>query len=176
MSELLVGQPNIDVDNEAEGESKNVLNRRQFLNITFGAVTGVSAVAIGLPAVHYLNGHTVSASTGKWVEAAQLSALDPQQVNRVTYRIRAKDAWRDIEREGVLYAYSEDSGASYVVLDATCSHLGCVVRWKPAENHFACPCHAGHFTREGAVIDGPAPHALVQLPSRIENDALWVQI
>ncbi|MFN3333502.1 MAG: ubiquinol-cytochrome c reductase iron-sulfur subunit, partial [Caldilinea sp.] len=171
MSELLVGQPNIDVDNEAEGESKNVLNRRQFLNITFGAVTGVSAVAIGLPAVHYLNGHTVSASAGKWVEAAQLSALDSQQVNRVTYRIRAKDAWRDIEREGVLYAYSEDSGASYVVLDATCSHLGCVVRWKPAENHFACPCHAGHFTREGAVIDGPAPHALVQLPSRIENAA-----
>lgn len=176
MSEPLVGQPNIDVDNEAEGESKNVLNRRQFLNVTFGAVTGVSAIAIGLPAVRYLNGHTVSASAGKWVEAAQLSALDPQQVNRVTYRIRAKDAWRDIEREGVLYAYSEDSGASYVVLDATCSHLGCVVRWKPAENHFACPCHAGHFTREGAVIDGPAPHALAQLPSRIENGALWVQI
>lgn len=176
MNELSVGQPNIDADTEAKGQDENALNRRQFLNVTFWAATGVSAAAIGLPAVQYLNGHTVSASGGKWVEVGKLSALDSQGVNRVTYRMRAKDAWRDIEREGVLYAYSEDAGLSYVVLDATCTHLGCVVRWKPEDDHFACPCHAGHFTRQGAVIDGPAPHALAQLPSRIEDGALWVQI
>lgn len=176
MDELSVGQPHLDANIETKGQSENAPNRRQFLTTTFWAATGVSAAAIGLPAVQYLHGRPAATSAGKWVEVSELSALDAQQVNRITYRLRVKDAWRDTEREGVLYAYSEDAGASYVVLDATCSHLGCVVRWKPETNHFACPCHAGHFTREGAVIEGPAPRSLTQLSSRIENGALWVQI
>lgn len=163
-------------DDQHDAWDEKVLSRRRFMNITFWAATGISVAAIGLPATQYLAGHAVAKDGGKWVELGALIALKPDAVNRVTYTVRAKDAWRDIERVGVLYAYSEDGGQSYVVLDGTCSHLGCIVHWKAEEELFACPCHAGHFTRHGEVIAGPAPRALTQLPAKVENGVLWVQV
>lgn len=163
-------------DEQHDAWDEQVLSRRRFMHITFWAATSVSVAAIGLPATQYLAGHAAAKDGGKWVELGALTAFKPDAVNRVTYTVRAKDAWRTIERVGVLYAYSEDGGQSYVILDGTCSHLGCVVHWKADENHFACPCHAGHFTRRGEVISGPAPHALTQMPAKIENGILWVQV
>lgn len=175
-------QSAIDASSGVTGDTQHndwdekVLSRRRFMNITFWAATGVSVAAVGLPATQYLAGRAAAEDGGKWVEVGALTAFDPETVNRVTYTVRAKDAWRDVERVGVLYVYSEDAGQSYVVLDGTCSHLGCIVHWKAEENHFACPCHAGHFTRQGEVISGPPPRALSQAPAKIENGVLWVQV
>ncbi len=164
-------------NNEQHGAwDEKALSRRRFMNITFWAATGISVAAIGLPATQYLAGRAAAEDGGNWVEVGVLTAFDPEIVNRVTYTVRAKDAWRDVERVGVLYAYSEDAGQSYVVLDGTCSHLGCIVHWKSEENHFACPCHAGHFTRQGEVMAGPPPRALSQVPAKIEDGVLWVQV
>lgn len=48
-----------------------------------------------------------------------------------------------------------------------CTHLGCHVRWNPAESSFDCPCHGSRFDRDGDVITGPAVRALepVELPA-----------
>ncbi len=39
-------------------------------------------------------------------------------------------------------------------INATCTHLGCLV--KQASTGFACPCHGSRFTTTGAVANGPA--------------------
>jgi cytochrome b6-f complex iron-sulfur subunit len=39
-------------------------------------------------------------------------------------------------------------------INATCTHLGCLV--KQASAGFACPCHGSQFAPNGAVTQGPA--------------------
>lgn len=37
-----------------------------------------------------------------------------------------------------------------------CPHLGCALKWNPAEHTWDCPCHGSRFTRDGKLIDNPA--------------------
>lgn len=57
-------------------------------------------------------------------------------------------------------AYRDDGGSLHC-LSATCTHLGCEVRFNPAERSWDCPCHASRFDAvDGRVLDGPAVHRL----------------
>ena len=55
--------------------------------------------------------------------------------------------------------HRDDAGALHMV-SATCTHLGCLVRWNTAERTWDCPCHGSRFTVDGAVIGGPAEEPL----------------
>lgn len=37
-----------------------------------------------------------------------------------------------------------------------CPHLGCALKWNPAEHTWDCPCHGSRFTYDGKLIDNPA--------------------
>ncbi len=37
-----------------------------------------------------------------------------------------------------------------------CPHLGCALKWNPAEHSWDCPCHGSRFTENGKLIDNPA--------------------
>lgn len=37
-----------------------------------------------------------------------------------------------------------------------CPHLGCVIKWNPAEHSWDCPCHGSRFDEGGKLLDGPA--------------------
>lgn len=37
-----------------------------------------------------------------------------------------------------------------------CSHLGCALRWNPAEHSWDCPCHGSRFQANGKLLDTPA--------------------
>jgi glycine/D-amino acid oxidase-like deaminating enzyme/nitrite reductase/ring-hydroxylating ferredoxin subunit len=54
-----------------------------------------------------------------------------------------------------LAAYRDEQGLLHEYL-AKCPHLGCIVRWNPAETTWDCPCHGSRFDPYGKVINGPA--------------------
>jgi Rieske Fe-S protein len=65
-------------------------------------------------------------------------------------RVKKIAAFRD--RNGKLHKFSP-----------VCPHLGCHVRWNPAESTWDCPCHGSRFKPSGEVIAGPAEEALSPL-------------
>lgn len=52
-------------------------------------------------------------------------------------------------------AYRDEHGLMHLV-SATCTHLGCAVRWNNVEKTWDCPCHGSRFSVSGEVINGPA--------------------
>ena len=37
-----------------------------------------------------------------------------------------------------------------------CPHLGCALKWNPAERSWDCPCHGSRFDADGNLLNGPA--------------------
>jgi Rieske Fe-S protein len=70
---------------------------------------------------------------------------------------------------------THDRGGQLRVLSAICTHLGCVVPWKPELRQYACPCHRAFYAPDGERISGPQPRGLDPLPIKIENGTLYVK-
>jgi glycine/D-amino acid oxidase-like deaminating enzyme/nitrite reductase/ring-hydroxylating ferredoxin subunit len=57
--------------------------------------------------------------------------------------------------------YRDEDGTLHA-LSATCTHLGCTVRFNDAERAWECPCHGSRFAVDGTVLQGPANRPLDQ--------------
>lgn len=55
--------------------------------------------------------------------------------------------------------FRDEAGALHAV-SSVCTHLGCGVKFNPAERSWDCPCHGSRFSTDGNVLDGPAIVAL----------------
>lgn len=61
-------------------------------------------------------------------------------------------------------AYRDADGKLHLV-KATCTHLGCGVRWNDAERTWDCPCHGSRYSYDGNVLNGPTVKPLDTLDS-----------
>ncbi len=58
---------------------------------------------------------------------------------------------------------------------AICTHLGCINEWDERRQFILCPCHDGRFNAiNGAVISGPPPTPLPELPVVVEDGVVYV--
>jgi len=51
--------------------------------------------------------------------------------------------------------YKDEEGNEYIV-DVTCTHMGCELKWHQMEKSWDCPCHGSRFDYKGNVLEGPA--------------------
>jgi len=66
-------------------------------------------------------------------------------------------------------------GDQYRAFDKKCTHLGCLVEWKPKDRVFWCPCHNGVFDATGAVISGAPPRPLPKLTVEVAEGKVYVR-
>lgn len=53
---------------------------------------------------------------------------------------------------------------------ATCTHLGCEVKYESEKGQWLCPCHGSIYDSEGRPISGPAPKALSRIAVELKPD------
>ena len=62
----------------------------------------------------------------------------------------------------------------FIALSKVCTHLGCLVEYEKAKKRLLCPCHAGVYTLEGAVVSGPPPKPLQKFPLKVEGEDIVI--
>jgi menaquinol-cytochrome c reductase iron-sulfur subunit len=104
---------------------------------------------------------------GRWLRAGALADLTPNVPLPKVLSISRTDGWyRERARETVFLVW--DGRTTVHALSATCTHLGCQVRWDAASTRFRCPCHGGVFAADGSVVEGPPPRPLDRVEARID--------
>jgi cytochrome b6-f complex iron-sulfur subunit len=150
--------------------SLSLRNRRQFLHYLVGTAAGT--VALGFLFPHR--------SQGLEATLEELCAAFPLNSRYDNYLpgVQAKDtSGQPISVKAVLTTAKvgehlpvkglSDPAISYLVITEgpkiatygikpVCTHLGCTVEWKAAQNRFVCPCHGSQYDAQGQVVHGPA--------------------
>lgn len=67
-----------------------------------------------------------------------------------------KGEGKPIKIKGKRYGAYRDYDDKLYILDITCTHLGCELKFNSSEKTWDCPCHASRFDYKGNVIEGPA--------------------
>jgi Rieske Fe-S protein len=135
-----------------------------FVNSAVAVIGGALTTVLGAFALRPPR----AAAGERWVRAAALDDLTPNTpVPRVLVLSRANGWYRERARETVFVVWDGDK--SLHALSATCTHLGCQVRWDPKATNFRCPCHGGVFDASGNVVAGPPPRPLDRIEARLDD-------
>jgi menaquinol-cytochrome c reductase iron-sulfur subunit len=148
-------------------------SRRRFL----GSLTsGILSVIGGILAV--IGGGAVLSSTARrqdeWLAVSALHDLPDNEPTPVTMSVMRMDGYRQaLERRTIFLVKTGESEVA--ALNATCTHLGCLVAWDAQGQVFKCPCHGGVYDKGGTVMDGPPPEPLAKVAARVEGDRVFIQ-
>ena len=91
-----------------------------------------------------------------------LHDLPDNEPTPVMLSVMRMDGYREALEQRTIFLVK--TGESEVAaLNATCTHLGCLVAWDMQAQVFKCPCHGGIYDRTGAVKEGPPPEPLAKI-------------
>src|SRR5207302_2070055 len=93
---------------------------------------------------------TLVADGASWVDVAALEDLPVGTARRFS---TASFEGFVVNRDGVVEA-----------LSATCTHLGCILRFNPGAARLDCPCHRAAFGLDGTLLFKELPESPPPLP------------
>jgi menaquinol-cytochrome c reductase iron-sulfur subunit len=150
------------------------VTRRGFFGWALGLGAGIVALVAGVPQVWALLAAPRSATPNQFVDVGKVADLPTGEPIGLTFVGESTDAFNVAQLPHNVWAV-RDASDSVTVFSPVCTHLGCQVAWDAGAQRFVCPCHNSVFTKDGAVVSGPAPRALDTLPIKIKDGVLSVQ-
>jgi menaquinol-cytochrome c reductase iron-sulfur subunit len=153
--------------------SKPKISRRDFMQVTIAAIGGLIGIAVGVPAIEYIVGPALKKNVQNWIQLGVVSKVELNTPTLFKANIQNQTGWIVSQDEISVYVMTED-GQRFTAMSNVCTHLGCRVRWIPADSKFACPCHNGVFDKDGSVLSGPPPRPLDRFQTKVENGILFI--
>lgn len=148
--------------------------RKQALIRISGALTGLWAIVTAAFSGAFVLSPLANGREEQSIAAGKLSALkDEFRPIRLTFKIR--DGWHERTEKRMIYMRTAPDG-SPEALSATCTHLGCTVKWNSDAAEFQCPCHGGRFSDSGEVLGGPPPTGLTRLQTGVRDGEVYVTL
>ncbi len=123
--------------------------RRSFLSWFLGTSTGALVLSVFYPILRFVSPpHVPEASTSQ-VEAG--STHDPELLEKGFKIVRFG------AEPVILVRVSETEFRAFA---ATCTHLDCIVEYRPGDGQIWCNCHNGVYDLNGRNVAGPPPRPL----------------
>ena len=141
----------------------------RFVNTGLGVITAGLAGLVGAAATP-----KPGAAAARWRKATTIFDLPPNAPFAAVMAERKSDGWFETSKQTVVYIDKE--GDTYRALSATCSHLGCRVKWDESKTQYLCPCHGGVYDREGKVVAGPPPEPLRRVNVRVNAQTSEIEV
>lgn len=141
-----------------------------FVNSVIAVAGGSLAALLGVFA-----SRPSAMASERWLRAGPVSDLVPGvPVPRVLSVPPAEGWYRARARATVFLVW--DGARDVRAFSATCTHLGCQVRWERTVSRFLCPCHGGAYAPDGRVLEGPPPRPLDTIRARVEESGNTVVV
>jgi Rieske Fe-S protein len=150
------------------------IDRRGFLSIATLSIGGLISVMLGIPAIAYTLGPSLSrAKSQSWMRLGSINKVELGTPTLFKVSVSRQTGWLVQEEKIGVYVLT-DNGRDFIAMSNICTHLGCRVRWLADRQIFLSPCHYGVFDREGKVISGPPPRPLDRYEVKVENNQLLI--
>jgi menaquinol-cytochrome c reductase iron-sulfur subunit len=143
------------------------------VNTAAAVIGGALSALLGIFALKPI----AAASGERWVRAGSLGDLEADTPATRVLVVSRVDGWyRERAPQTVFLVWDGDKQVR--AMSATCTHLGCQVRWEAEKKHFLCPCHGGIYDVTGKVTAGPPPRPLDPIDARIDpaDDTILVRL
>jgi menaquinol-cytochrome c reductase iron-sulfur subunit len=145
--------------------------RRRFYLTSIYGLWGLISAAMAAPALLYLLLPPKIRRESEWVEAGDVTRLQPKIPVEVVFRRNGVDGWKVTSEKQTAWVVKL-SDQKIVAFGPQCTHLGCAYHWDETSSEFLCPCHSSVFSMDGAVTSGPAPRPLDRFQTKVENGKL----
>lgn len=126
-----------------------------------GLFTTVTGAVLALPAVMYL-----------W-PAARGGGADNVEIPGAANMSPGESAMLQVAGKPVIVVRGRSGFSAF---SASCTHLGCLVKWDGGRKEFLCPCHAATFDENGGVVSGPPPAPLPPYKVKEVGDKVFVSM
>src|SRR5574338_1014047 len=139
----------------------HLTGRRRFLDYLLGTSVVATLGAIVYPIIRFMSPPKIVESTENSVVAAKLNELP----------VNSGKIFKFGSKPGIIVR--TDSG-ELKACSAVCTHLDCIVQYRPDIKHIWCACHNGHYRVDGKNISGPPPRPLEEYKVNTRGDDIVV--
>ena len=146
---------------EAKAPAGPDSGRRTFLQLFLGAGLIGSLASFLYPVIRYLVPPATTDLGADEVVAAKVADL----------KNNSGKIFRFGSRPGIIV---RNAVGEYSAMSATCTHLSCIVQYRPDTQRVWCACHNGVYDLNGRNISGPPPRPLEAYDVHVRGDDVYV--